>query len=65
VLISFTDKNIRDPTPPTVTRAALEAFEHQSGLPDVARFLIETRRVSVVALSDAGNVRDHGSAVHS
>lgn len=51
---------------PIVTRAALEAFEHQSGLPDVARFLEETGRVSIVALSDARSAGDHGKAsVHS
>jgi len=33
--------------PPAVTREALDAFERQSGLPDVARFLIETGRVIV------------------
>jgi hypothetical protein len=33
---------------PAVTRAALDAFEHQSGLQDVARFLIETGRVAVI-----------------
>ena len=56
---------MKDSPPPTVTRAALEAFEHLSGLPDVARFLIETNRVSVVALSDAGKARDHGIVGHS
>jgi len=32
---------------PTVSRATLEAFESQSGLQDVSRFLIETGRVTV------------------
>jgi len=34
--------------PPAVTRDALDAFERQSGLPDVSKFLIETGRVMVI-----------------
>ncbi len=45
---------------PTVTRAALEAFENQSGLPDVSRFLVETGRV---VLSDANGLPSPGVRV--
>jgi hypothetical protein len=54
--------------PPIISRAALEAYERESGLTDVARFLVETRRVIVSdRASGPGTEMDHGSnvAVHS
>jgi len=49
--------------PPTVTRAALEAYERQSCLPDVSRFLMETGRI-VVAPSRADEKRgNNGTAL--
>lgn len=54
--------NAKIQKPVVISRAVLEAYERQSGLEDVARFLVETGRVSVVALSDARSAGDHGKA---
>lgn len=52
--------------PPIIIRAALEAFEHQNGSPDISRFLVESGRVIVT--DAAGQSRPvtavEGRAVH-
>jgi hypothetical protein len=45
LLSASPNKTARDPI--KVRRDVLEAYEKQSGLPDVARFLIDTGRVAV------------------
>jgi hypothetical protein len=67
--VVFLKKNeglMKDSPPPTITRAALESFEKQSGLKDVARFLQETGRVIVSdRASGSGTGMDNGIAIHS
>ncbi len=60
--------NIYTKTAPTISRAALEAYERQCGLPDVARYLEETGKVIVIdsnRASGPGAARDHDAPVHA
>lgn len=50
-------------TPLTVNQAVLDAFERNSGLPNIAKFLIESGAVIVVAPERAEQGREnHGIA---